>query len=137
MTIIGDTSFVYAAYNPDDTYHEAAASFGETNTEPVIVPDVILPELGFLFERDLGYSGVVKFFDQFRHVGWRLVPMLNSDLQRVFEIAERYANAELDVVDCCIIALAERLQITRIATFDRRDFGIVRPRHTPFFDLLP
>ena len=137
MSVIGDTSFVYAVYNPDDSYHQAAASLGETSTEPIIVPDVILPELGFLFERDLCYLGVVNFFDQFRFVRWRLTPLLNTDLQRVFEIAERYADAELDVVDCCVIALAERLNVSRIATFDRRDFSIVRPRHTPYFELIP
>ena len=137
MSIIGDTSFVYAVYNPDDSYHEDATSFARANTEPVIVPDVVLPELGFLFERDLGYAGMVDFFDQFRHVTWRLTPLLNTDLQRVFEIARRYRSAHLDVVDCCIMALAERLDIKRIATFDRRDFSIVRPRHTPWFQLLP
>ena len=137
MSIIADTSYVYALYRQIDARHQRAMQFASTNTESVILPDVILPELGFLFKRDLGYDGVVRFLNEFRHSDSLFEPLLNTDLQRVFEIAERYASAELDVVDCCIIALAERLNITRIATFDRRDFGIVRPRHVPYFELLP
>lgn len=41
------------------------------------------------------------------------------------------------IVDCCIMALAERLHVTRIATFDRRDFSIFQPRHCGYFELLP
>lgn len=63
--------------------------------------------------------------------------MIQEDLGRICEIAEEYRDSRLDVVDCCIIALAERLQIKRIATFDRRDFHIVRPSHTEYFEILP
>ena len=37
----------------------------------------------------------------------------------------------------CIVAIAERLQVTQVCTFDRRDFTIIRPEHAPYFDLLP
>lgn len=46
-------------------------------------------------------------------------------------------NAELDFVDSCLTALAERLNITRICTFDRRDFAMIRPLHAEYFELLP
>lgn len=49
----------------------------------------------------------------------------------------KYRDAELDFVDCCLTALAERLNITRICTFDRRDFSIIRPKHTDYLELLP
>ncbi|MDE2747960.1 MAG: PIN domain-containing protein [Chloroflexota bacterium] len=137
MSIIADTSFVFALYNPIDAYHQRAMAFASDVAESVLLPSVILPELGFLFERDLGYAGVVQFFQQFRYTESHLEPLLNSDLARVFEIAQQYANAEFDVVDCCIMALAERLQITKIATFDRRDFHIVRPVHTDYFEIVP
>ena len=35
------------------------------------------------------------------------------------------------------MTIAERLGVTRIATFDRRDFSIFRPRHCDYLDLLP
>jgi len=60
-----------------------------------------------------------------------------KDFTRAVEIMKIYSDAELDFVDCCLTAIAERLQITHILTFDRRDFTIIRPKHTQFFELLP
>jgi hypothetical protein len=36
-----------------------------------------------------------------------------------------------------VIALAERLTVTRVMTLDVRHFQIVRPRHVESFELLP
>ncbi len=35
------------------------------------------------------------------------------------------------------MVIAERLNITRIVTFDRRDFSVFRPSHCEYFELLP
>jgi hypothetical protein len=35
------------------------------------------------------------------------------------------------------MALSERLQITQVCTFDRRDFSIFRPTHYDYLELLP
>jgi predicted nucleic acid-binding protein len=53
------------------------------------------------------------------------------------DVMHTYLDADLDLVDCRLTALAERMSITRICTFDRRDFSIIRPRHTDYFELLP
>lgn len=52
-------------------------------------------------------------------------------------VAILYGDVAFYIVDCCIMAIAERLGVTRIATFDRRDFSIFRPQHCDFFELLP
>jgi len=36
-----------------------------------------------------------------------------------------------------VIALAERLGATEVATLDRRHFTVVRPQHVSAFTLLP
>jgi uncharacterized protein len=46
-------------------------------------------------------------------------------------------NLDLGAADASIVALAERLGVTRIATVDRRDFTVVRPKHVPALELLP
>jgi predicted nucleic acid-binding protein len=60
-----------------------------------------------------------------------------ADIERVTEILAQYADARLDFTDAAIVALAERLNITYILTFDRRDFVIVHPQHCDFFELYP
>jgi predicted nucleic acid-binding protein len=53
------------------------------------------------------------------------------------ELVEIYADFPLGTTDAAVVAVAERLGITEIATLDRRHFHTVRPRHTDGFDLLP
>jgi hypothetical protein len=63
--------------------------------------------------------------------------LTSSDLNRTQEILEAYADARIDFADATIVAMAERLQVTRILTIDQRHFRIVRPRHCTAFELLP
>lgn len=52
-------------------------------------------------------------------------------------LVEQYADLPLGTTDASLIAVAERLDITEIATLDRRHFTVVRPRHVEAFDLVP
>jgi len=63
--------------------------------------------------------------------------MLPGDLNRAREIMLAYASARFDLVDCCIMALAERLNVIQVATFDRRDFSIFRLPNGGYLELLP
>ena len=137
MTVIADSSFIYALYSEHDSKHRQANDFAAAFPDKTIVPDIILPEVCYLFLRDLGYVGLRNFLYHFREMDSTLASLEQPDLFRVFEIADAYASAAFDIVDCCIMALAERLGVTRIATFDRRDFSIFRPRHCDFLELLP
>jgi uncharacterized protein len=48
-----------------------------------------------------------------------------------------YGDLPLGSVDASVVAAAERLRATTVATLDRRHFGVVRPAHTEAFELLP
>lgn len=60
-----------------------------------------------------------------------------SDFERIGELVSRYRNLPLGTVDASVVAAAERLGATEIATLDRRHFSVVRPRHVESFTLLP
>ena len=59
------------------------------------------------------------------------------DWLRIAELVWDYRDVVLATVDASLVAAAERLDVTSIATFDRRHFGVVRPNHAAAFDLLP
>lgn len=132
-----DTSFLYALYNRSDSQHNKTLAFARSNRGTPLVPAVILPEVGYLFLRDAGHHGMVQFIKAFATSGVTVTNLINSDLKRSGEIAEYYKDAEFDFVDCCLMAIAERLNIKDICTFDRRDFAIFRPQHCENFTLLP
>ena len=43
----------------------------------------------------------------------------------------------LGIVDAAVITIAERLNLSEVATVDRKHFSVVRPRHVSAFRLLP
>ena len=137
MTLIADSNIVYALFNSGDTRHRDAMGFVSQITEVMLVPDVSLPEVCYLISRDLGHSGIRTFLEYFAQLDAPLEPIEVGDLGRAREILVTYNDAEFEIVDCCIMAIAERLNITRIATFDRRDFDIFQPSHCDYLELLP
>ena len=60
-----------------------------------------------------------------------------ADAERTAELVAQYRDLPLGTVDASVVAAAERLEITAIATLDRRHFGVVRPRHADAFELVP
>jgi hypothetical protein len=54
-----------------------------------------------------------------------------------FESDPDLAERSEEIVDAAVIAIAERLNLTEVATVDRKHFSIVRPRHVSAFRLLP
>ena len=57
------------------------------------------------------------------------------DWRRIEELMGEYEA--IGMVDASVVAVAERLKLTSIATTDRRHFGAVRPKHAERFTLVP
>jgi uncharacterized protein len=70
--------------------------------------------------------------------GAYLVEWWPGALASAIPVAEAYADNGLDLADASLVALAERLGTTDIATFDERHFRAVRPsRGGDAFRLIP
>jgi uncharacterized protein len=66
-----------------------------------------------------------------------MVDLQPNDWARVNSLLRTYADFPLGVVDASVMAVAESLSATQIATLDHRHFTVVRPSHVPAFELLP
>ncbi len=76
MTIIADTSYLFALYNSKDINHRAAATFAfATASERMLLPDVALTELAYLLVRDLGYVALRTLLENLRDSEIELVPL--------------------------------------------------------------
>ena len=60
-----------------------------------------------------------------------------QDYRRIREICYRYADADVGFVDPPVLAVVERLNEPKLATLDRRHFGMLRPRHVDALMRLP
>ncbi|MCC6615802.1 MAG: PIN domain-containing protein [Anaerolineae bacterium] len=132
-----DTSFLYALADPSDVHREKAAIFARKDNAQRIIPDVVLTEAMYLVGRFMSHAAMTRFLHSIAYSSVQLEPVGREDLKQAHKIMTDYADARLDFVDCCIMALAERLNITRICTFDRRDFGLFKPTHCDYLELLP
>jgi len=60
-----------------------------------------------------------------------------QDFARMADLVRQYADFPLGTADASVIAVAERLGATHVATIDQRHFRAVRPAHCAAFELLP
>ena len=102
-----------------------------------MVPVLVITEVAYLLGTRLGAETEVRFLGDL--AAGELVPeqVESADWLRIAELVAAYRDLPLGTVDASIIAAAERLGATTIATLDRRHFSIVRPAHVPAFDLVP
>ena len=68
---------------------------------------------------------------------FELESVASADLRRMAGLVRTYADCPLGAADASVVAIAERLGATRVATLDHRHFQAVRPVHCPAFELLP
>jgi uncharacterized protein len=136
MAAILDTGFLLAVIDADDNLHAACAAALESETNPIL-PDVVLPELAYLVLRELGYPALTAFLRAIAAGELAQAQSNPQDLARTAELLEKYADNKVDFVDCAIVAMAERLNLKKVLTFDRRHFTIFRPNHCDYFEIAP
>jgi uncharacterized protein len=112
-------------------------AFFETVSEPLVVPQLVVGESAYLVGRIAGTAVEVRLLRELEASSLTLEPFEPADLGRIAELVETYADLRLGTVDASVIATAERLGATTIATLDRRHFTIVRPKHIDAFQLVP
>ena len=77
------------------------------------------------------------FLNEVARGTFELVHLTPADLTRMGELVLQYADFPLGGVDASVIAVAERFDVDRVATLDRRHFSVVKPAHVPALTLLP
>ena len=117
--------------DPDD---DRCAAFFERVSEPL---QLVITEAAHLVGRILNASAEASFIRQLADAVVSFHCNDPRDLHRMAELMNTYADLPLGTVDAAVIATAERLGVTKIATLDRRHFTVVRPTHVASFELLP
>jgi uncharacterized protein len=101
------------------------------------VPTLVVTEVAYLLATRLGWQAEVRFLGDLASGDLVLEPVHAADPVRMAELVARYRDLPLGTVDASVVAAAERLDVTEVATTDRRHFGIVQPAHAKAFELLP
>lgn len=101
------------------------------------MPVLVITEVAYLISTRLGPKAEVRFLGDLASGALSTVDIEPADWLRMAELVAKYADLRLGTVDASVVAAAERLGVKAIATFDRRHFSVVRPRHVQAFELVP
>ena len=105
--------------------------------EDFVVPTHTLVELNYWLRKRRASYVWKEFVDDLAAGAYRLYHPDENDLVRAAELEAQYASLGLGLVDASVIVACERLGETKVATLNRRDFSVVRPRHCDALTLLP
>ena len=98
------------------------------------VPGLVLAEVDY-FLRD-ERTAMQMFMRDLARGAFTYAPPTLGHLARAMEVDQRYADLGLGLVDASLVALAESLDIRRLATRDVRHFAAVRLRNGRPFELV-
>ena len=132
-----DSGFLYGFIDQNDRHHEEVSRVFGKIREPIILPVPAVTEVAYFVSKNLGLKALANFLDEISVTDFILETPTAEDYKRAAEILRKYNDTNIDFVDACIVAIAERLNITKILTVDRRHFGAFKPLHCEAFEILP
>ena len=138
--IVCDTGPIVAAALADDAHHyECVELFTGLHLagRALLVPGTVVAEVGYLLARNAGPRVEAFFLDAVADGDFQLVDLVAADMRRAAELVRVYGDLPLGTTDATVVAVAERLGATEVATLDRRHFTVVRPAHVGALALLP
>jgi predicted nucleic acid-binding protein len=137
VALILDTGPLYASLDRSDQDHAACRALIEGASEPLVIPAPVLVEVDYWIHVRLNPGALVALLADIDAGAYVVADLERADYVRVRELCDRYADADIGFVDAAVLAIVERLGEPKLATLDRRHFGLLRPRHVDSLALLP
>ena len=135
--IVVDTSVLVSAADKDEPRHGTCAELLRRRRGELVVPAPVVAEASWMIESRLGPVAEARFLRAVAAGDLPVADLRADDYLRCAELVDRYSDLGLGLVDASVVTVAENMTVSTIATFNHRDFTVVRPRHVEAFELLP
>jgi uncharacterized protein len=132
--IVCDTGPLVAAALSNDSDHEACVELFtalHAAQRELLVPATVAAEVGYLLAREAGARVESLFLRSLADGDFTPVDLTTADHARMADLVNTYESLPLGTTDASVVARAERLGLTEVATLDRRHFTVVRPNGPP------
>lgn len=129
--VIADTGLLYALFDGDDKHHARAADVVRGRRFAFLTSLAVVTETMHMLKR-CPVPTRIEFLRWIRGGGAQVIDLVLEDFDRIGEVIEKYADLPADFADATLVAIAERLQISSVATFDS-DFEVYRYRNRSRF----
>ena len=133
--VLVDAGPIVALLDRGDAAHEACVDVLRDLREPLVTVWPAVTEAMYL----LGGSWIAQkaLLSRLESGALILSPLDEQDAPRMRELMEKYRDQPMDLVDAALVRVAEREDLTRIFTLDRRHFSVYRPGRRRRFAVLP
>lgn len=135
--LIVDTGVIVAATDRTDRHHHGCADLLNSESGLLVTTSLVIAECAYLIERELGPAVEATLYQAIIGGSLAIENLVGDDWVRIHELVTGYGDLPLGGTDASVIAIAERLGQTRVATLDRKHFSVVRPKHCSGFELVP
>ena len=109
----------------------------EHRSSSLIVPALVIAEVAYFLADRLGERAEQAFARSLRDGELYAEPVSASDGPGSLSCSGSTRDLPLGIVDASVVATCERLDVSTLATLDRRHFSVVWPRHQDALILLP
>ena len=134
--LLVDTNVLLAAADRSAPEHLACSELLDRDDNLIVSAPVAI-ECAWMIESRLGAVAEAAFVSSIARRELRCIDLVADDWARCAELIQEYADLRLGLVDASVVTIAERLGLSTLATLNRRDFAVVRPRHVEAFKLIP
>ena len=122
--ILVDAGPLVALLDADDQYHKKCVAALKVLQEPLVTVWPPVTEAMYLLG-DLP-KAQEALWEMLSRGALQLLPLDHTDVPRMRELMNKYADRPMDLADAALVRVAEREGIRKIFTVDRKDFGVYR-----------
>ena len=121
-SIVVDAGPLIALFDRDDRHHRRAVEFVRNARSRFITNLPVLTEATFLLRFSVEAQRDLLWW---AHKSIEIDQGTAGDLPRIIDLLDKYRDMPTDFADASLVALAERLKVSRVASIDS-DFAVYR-----------
>ena len=129
-----DAGPLVALLDQSDVHHAASVAALRSLRDPLVTVWPAFTEAMYLLG---SWRGQTALWSRVETGALTLAPLDEGDASRMRELMEKYRDLPMDLADAALVRVAEREDLTRIFTLDRRHFSVYRPGRRRRFSIVP
>lgn len=137
MTLLLDTSGLWAAMDPLQPQHARCAGALDARRDPLALSPFVLAELDYLILTNGSVDQELRLLAAVGASEYDLAAMTVSDVARAHEVAARHRDLEVGLTDASLVVLSERYTTLDVLTLDERHFRVLQGAGGRPFRILP
>jgi predicted nucleic acid-binding protein len=133
--VLVDAGPLVALIDSGDAHHGACVETLRHIADPLVTVWPAFTEAMYLLRES--WQGQRALWSRLETDALQLADLDAGDARRMRELMEKYRDLPMDLADAALVRVAERDNITRVFTLDRRHFSLYRPGRRRRFAIVP